>query len=480
MKQTYITTMPDQAGAFLKAGEIIASHGGNIARVSYNKAVDLHTLFLDVSAPAERLERITAELRAIGYLSNSAEGNRVMLIILRLPDEPGALLPILRVLGRYDINISYLNSQENGSGFQDFRMGLLIEKADAVRELLGELSRLCEVTIQEYNATDRILDGTVFYVNFAGEMRRLCGLTQKETNAVLIDANRIMQMLDERGGSPLKTFDYIRRFARFLVDHRGEAYRPVMAEQSVSPRVTLRLIEPPCGSNTYVLDSGDELLLIDGGFRCYLGELLELLRRLYPDFDRRKKRLLLTHADIDHDGLIPIFREVLVSENCRENFRLEAEGKDDFREQNPLHAPYCRLSKLLSGYTPPDLSVLRVLGEKKDDAVLSPIGTFDFADLRFELFEGNGGHVRGETILLDREHALIFTGDDLVNIHGFSPDQRAFNTLAPYLMTSVNVDSAKATECRKQLMCLASGCLICPGHGMWELPNTITETRTGG
>ena len=50
MQKTYITTMPDKAGAFLKANQIIAGHGGNIVRVSYNKAVDLHTLFLDVEA----------------------------------------------------------------------------------------------------------------------------------------------------------------------------------------------------------------------------------------------------------------------------------------------------------------------------------------------------------------------------------------------------------------------------------------------
>ena len=47
MKKTYITTMPDQIGAFLKASECCAGLGINITRVSYNKAVDSHTLFID-------------------------------------------------------------------------------------------------------------------------------------------------------------------------------------------------------------------------------------------------------------------------------------------------------------------------------------------------------------------------------------------------------------------------------------------------
>ncbi len=37
VKQTYITRMPDKAGAFLMASRIIAGNGGNIVRVNYNK-----------------------------------------------------------------------------------------------------------------------------------------------------------------------------------------------------------------------------------------------------------------------------------------------------------------------------------------------------------------------------------------------------------------------------------------------------------
>ena len=57
MKKTYITTMPDHIGAFLKASECFASHGINITRVSYNKAVDSHTLFIDVDGDEKELEK---------------------------------------------------------------------------------------------------------------------------------------------------------------------------------------------------------------------------------------------------------------------------------------------------------------------------------------------------------------------------------------------------------------------------------------
>ena len=50
MRKTYITKMPDKAGAFLKASQIISNFGGNIVRVNYNKAIDLHTLFIEGSS----------------------------------------------------------------------------------------------------------------------------------------------------------------------------------------------------------------------------------------------------------------------------------------------------------------------------------------------------------------------------------------------------------------------------------------------
>ena len=39
MRKTYVTKMPDKAGAFLLASRIIAGGGGDIGSVDYNKGV---------------------------------------------------------------------------------------------------------------------------------------------------------------------------------------------------------------------------------------------------------------------------------------------------------------------------------------------------------------------------------------------------------------------------------------------------------
>lgn len=468
MQKTYITTMPDKAGAFLKANQIIAGHGGNIVRVSYNKAVDLHTLFLDVEADKKQLQKITQDLGAIGYLANENKiPQRVMLVEVRLLDVPGALTPVLELLQRHHINISYLNAQQSGTPYQHIRMGLYIEEPAVMKQLLDDMSAICDVKILEYSVTEKILDSTVFYIEFANEMRDILGLDRRQTNQFIIESNRIMQMLDGKDQAPFKSFDYIRRFARFIAGHRGSNYQPIISQRRMSPQVMGYIVEPPCGSNTYLLDDGKELLCIDGGFRCFLPELQPILESMIPGFSTRKKTVALTHGDIDHTGLLPIADRVLLSENCYRNFVLEREGKADYREQNPLHAPYCCLSKIITGYTPPELDRMEIIGRKLDGKTLSHIGALDFADLHFEVYEGNGGHVRGETVYVDTENRLMFSGDNWVNIKGFSEDQMAFNKLAPYLMTSVNMDSKEATACRKQLQKWAKGMFVCPGHGMW-------------
>lgn len=467
MKRTYITKVPDKVGAFLKASEIISSLGGNIIRVSYNKAVDIHTLFIDVFAEENQITAITQALEKLGYLSGQEKENRVILIELKLLDIAGMVTPVLELLSIYNVNISYMSSTENGTEYQYFKMGLLIENISLMKNLLDDISKLCVVRILEYQTTEKLLDNTVFYLSFANDMRNLLSLSQEQTNEFMINSNKIMQMLDDRNEKPLKTFEYVYKFAKFMVEHKASNFNDTINRRQISECVTLYMIEPPCGANTYILEGANELLFIDCGFACYSTEMTLIFNKLFNGFDTIKKSIILTHADIDHAGLLSIFDSVFVSKSCYDNFLLENQGEDNFREQNAYHAAYCKLSRIISGYTPPPLEKIKIIGEKQNAEPLSKIGEFVFEDLSFTVYEGNGGHVKGETILICEDKKLMFTGDNLVNIKGFSEEQRQFNLLAPYLMTSVNVNSQKASLLRELLFEKSKGYLVCPGHGEW-------------
>jgi len=477
MKRTYVTRLADKAGAFLGAGKIIARHGGNIVRVNYNKAVDLHMLFIEVAANEEQHKLIETELSDCGYLADNSAESQILMIVLTLPDVSGAVLPVLEILNTHKVNISYVSSQENGTGLQYFKMGLLIENTTEIKALLEEISQICEIKILDYEVTDRLLDGTVFYVTFANEMRKILGLDQLQTNKVIVQANRMMQLLDEQKKSPLKTFDYIRRFASFIVEHKGKNFNPSVSTIKLNEELTLFVIEPPCGSNTFVIQSEKELLFVDCGFSCYRSEMLALFKELFHGYKDIKKTAFITHADLDHVGILSEFDTIYMCGSCYDNFLLEADGKEDLREQNPMHKPYCRLSKIISEYELPPLEKCKVIGRReeilaakeggasKEEEILTPIGSLNFGNQRFDFFEGKGGHVKGDTVIICKELKLLFSGDIYVNIKGFSAEQKEFNSLAPFLMTGVDSDSPLAKEAREYLVEKYSDYLFCPGHG---------------
>jgi len=476
-RKSYITSMPDKTGAFLLASKIIAKHDGNIIRVSYNKAVDLHMLFIDVEASDNNLNEIAEELESIGYLNNKISETRVIIVEIKIPDVPGAVLPILKILDRYDINISYMNSNANDSKYQHFKMGLLIENPRMIKMLLEDISELYQINIIEYDDSEKSLDNTIFYIRLANEMQKILDLSTEDTMNFIAESNRILQMLEENGENPYKVFDYIRRFANYISRHRGGNFKVELSKHQISDAVTLYGIQPPCGSNTYVLDASDELVLIDTGYAIYADELMKVLDNLSPDWKSRCKRVYITHADVDHCGLLSKLENVRICLNRKsaDSLQRQLSGKPDFRENNELNLGYSKLSRIISGYTPPKADQLDILDsntpEEHDE--LLHIGDFSVADLDFEVFEGSGGHLHGEMIFACRKYGIIFTGDNFVNINGFSAELSEFNALAPYLMRSVNIDSKKATNVRNQIKSLIEEIqadthkpiLICGGHG---------------
>jgi len=469
--------MPDKAGAFLLASKIVAKNGGNIVRASYNKAVDLNMLFLDVEAPSDPLRKIEEELLHIGYLSGKITEIRVIEVSVRIPDHPGAILPVLEILQKYNINISYLNSSSGGEPYQDFKFGLLIEDPGIIKTLLDEISEVYRIEIIQCDSKEENLDNTVFYIRLADEMQKLLDLDSETTIQFLAESNRILQALQSGGEDAAKVFDYIRRFAYFVSENRGDRFHADIETFPLTERVTLYAIKPPCGSNTYLFDAGDEIVLIDTGYAIYAEEMQKVFRFLIPDYEAREKTICITHADVDHCGLLSTIEdaEICLNRISADSLIRQIKGLADFRENTELGLGYSKISRIISGYRPPDPARFHVINSDapSQHEDLLPIGNMSVGDLEFEILEGSGGHLDGEMIFLSREHSLIFTGDLMVNISGFSKETAEFNSLAPFLLRSVNIDSSKATVMRKQLITLidkqfrltGKPVMICCGHG---------------
>jgi glyoxylase-like metal-dependent hydrolase (beta-lactamase superfamily II) len=104
------------------------------------------------------------------------------------------------------------------------------------------------------------------------------------------------------------------------------------------------------------------------------------------------------------------------------------------------------------------------------------IGRFTIGDVELEVLDGLGGHTQGQIFLYAKSHGLLFTADGLINFASLTRERADYSSLAAFLVTSVNVDSERASQERKALIALAQEtdaalagtgrrCLVCGGHG---------------
>ncbi len=454
MKKTYVTSMPNHIGAFLKASNCFSALGINITRVSYNKAVDSHTLFIDAEGTKEQLEKADMELEKIGYLQNDTDKKSIVLIEFRLKDIPGSVTDVLELINEFNFNISYISSQENGTEYQFFKMGLYVDDSNKISDFINEAEKICKVRVIDYNSSEKVYDNSIFYNSYVSGISRMMGLSEEYRQELLVHTNLAMQTLDSTGLSPYRTFDSISKFAELLSASKGESFSPRISKHTITQNTEITLIEPPCGSNTIIINSNDKLLFIDSGYACYSDEMKRVLKKIIPDFEDIKKTVLVTHADVDHCGLLPMFDEIISGYKTAECLKNETEGRDGFREKNALHKPYINICKILTSYRPAEPGKLVPMWENVENLTqpLTQIGFFDFEELHFEVYEGKGGHLPGEIVLIDYKNHIAFTGDIYINVHGLTPEQAEYNQYAPILMTSVDTDPKLCAEERNAVL----------------------------
>lgn len=446
--------MPNHIGAFLRASKCFSALGINITRVSYNKAVDSHTLFIDAEGTEEQLQKADVELEAIGYLQSNQSKTSVVLLEFCLEDVPGSVTSVLHLINDFNFNISYISSQENGTDYQYFKMGLYVDDSEKISEFLTEAEKLCRVRVIDYNSAEKVYDNSIFYNTYVLGLAKSVGLPEDVCRELLVHVNLAMQTLDEQGLSPYRTFDSISKFAELLGASRGAAFDPRISTHKISENTEFILIEPPCGSNTVIIRSNGKYLFVDSGYACYEEEMLDVFKRIIPDFESIEKRVLITHADVDHCGLLSLFDEVIASHKTARSLKSECDGSGGYREQNPLHKPYINICKILTSYKNVDPARLTPMWSDIDElrAPLTQIGFFDFEELHFEVYEGRGGHLPGEIVLIDYSKHIAITGDIYINLRGLTPEQAEYNQYAPILMTSVDTDPRLCAEERRAII----------------------------
>lgn len=476
LNRTFATKVPDRPGAFMLASKIIMKHNGNIVRVSYNKTDNLNTLFVEVRALSEDLDAIEKEFNSIKYLKDESPEEQIVVVNIKMKDEPGILYPVLEIFDRYDINLSYLNSNTENSEFQNFKIGLIIEEPEIVKHVLDDICDLYQVDVVSYTGKDVILDNTISYICLSNEIQRIFSLSMKTTIEFVQESKRMSKSFLNEGEDPQIVFDNVRHLSNFIANNSNENFKPIITKLKIADKITLHVIEPPCGSNTYIIEAKNELLFIDTGFSIYADEMMDIFKETFPSFYNMKKKILVTHADIYHCGLLSVIddADIYLSQKSADCLNDLLNNVVNYKGDNIFYLGFSRLCRIISEYMPPQNDHLKILGKTVsdiDDLLL--IGKFNFSNMMFEVYEGNGRNTPNDTVFLCRDPKIMFTGDVYVNTERSSSQGTEFNKLSAQLMANNNnnfVKAKKTLEAVNKLMddLGKDGLLMCSGHGPVE------------
>lgn len=480
---SFIACMPDRPGALHGAAEIIKRYDGNINRIQYDRRIDRYIVFFEVTAVSEAYDKIREELEKIGYLQTSLQPVAFLKFHVYLPNCPGALFDFLNYITSWGANITYLDFDERGQHPERLLVGLNIENASLIDDLLNQLKSRYRLEILEYDTTGEKLDDTVFYLRLAQKLRSFIGSAEDAfLMKFLHDINHIAQELSNLRKDPIEVFENILKVGDCLNRNTGENFYADVQRVRIKDGTELFCFQLPCGGNIYLFDTTCERVMIDTGYGIYYQDVVNMLQHYGLGDLSRLKRIYITHADADHCGAAGCFPAP--SYLNRETLLITRETSRAYGSSSQgciLEEVYTKIINLFSRFTPPsnivlfpEISLSDELTEKRGSFPV--IARFRIGDLDFEALAGLGGHVHGEIFYLCPEEGLIFPEDAVINFKSLSPDRTEYNVLADYLMTSVNVDSKLAREERNALLSLISEingklaekgkkCLICCGHG---------------
>ncbi|WP_292492171.1 MBL fold metallo-hydrolase [Methanoculleus sp. 10] len=476
--------MPDEPGALHRAAEIVKSYSGNINRIQYDRRIDPATVFFEVTATPATYLQMKEDLHAIGYLQETLPTIGFLKFSVYLPHKPGSLFELLTYITGAGANIAYIDFDDRRCDPGRVTISLNVEETAIVESLLDRLKSRYRLDIIEYDTTGEKLDDTVFYVRFAQAVRGLIGTAEDGfLLSFLQDVNHIVQELNSLGQDPKEVFESILLTGRTLRDTTGDRFYADVQRIRLSDAVELFCFQMPGGGNIFLLCAPDETVMIDTGYGIYHEDVVRMFQHYGLPNQQMIGRVYITHADADHCGGGGFFgAKAYTHAGSLAIIRQANRAYGSRSESSILEEVYTTVINLFSRFTPPENPELFPAEKIGMRSIFPVLARVKVHDLEFEVLESLGGHLHGQVYLFCPGHGIVFTADTLINFGSLDEDRKRYNSLADFLVTSVNVDSECARRERKALLELIRGldeelapsgrrCLVACGHGAVSVLN---------
>lgn len=477
-KYSFVARVPDKPGTLHRVAEIVKSYSGNIIRIQYDRRIDPATVFFEVAAEPAGYSRMKEDLHALGYLQESLPTLGFLKFSVYLPHEPGSLFELLTYITGAGANIAYIDFDDRRCDPGRVTISLNVEETAIVESLLDRLKSRYRLEILEYDTTGEQLDDTVFYVRFAQAVRGLIGTAEDEfLLSLLQDVNHIVQELNSLGQDPREVFESILRTGRTLKNTTGDGFYADVQCIGLTDDVEVFCFQMPGGGNIFLLRAPDETVMIDTGYGVYHEDAVRMFRHYDLGDPGKLNQIYITHADADHCGAAGFFDATAYTHTgSLEIIRRANRAYGSRSESSILEEVYTTVINLFSQFTPPKNPEVFAAGRIGMRSIFPILARFRVHDLEFEVLESLGGHMHGQVYFFCPTHGIIFTADTLINFGSLDEERKRYNSLADFLVTSVNVDSDRARQERKALLELiretdeelapaGRRCLVACGHG---------------
>jgi glyoxylase-like metal-dependent hydrolase (beta-lactamase superfamily II) len=477
-KRSFIARVPDLPGSLHRAAEIITRYSGNINRIQFDRRIDPYTVFFEVTTDEDSYRQITEELNAIGYLQSSLKPLSFLKFYVYIPHRPGALSDFLHYTTACKANIAFIDFDDKGRHPDRLTISLNLEDSSGADRLLDQLKSRYRIEILEYDNSGLHLDDTVFYLRFAQNIREIIGDSEDRFLMRLLgDINHIAQELMNLGQDPKKAFESVLVTGRTLKATKGSQFYADVQVLPAGNGITVYCFQPPCGGNVFILESPGEAVMIDTGYGIYYPEISGMIRQYAPDALKNLSHIIVTHADADHCGAGSHYKvPALMHPGTLEILRVANRAYGSRNEESILEEVYTTMINLFSGFAPSEEIEVVPTTPLASRGIFPVISRFTLGGVEFEILEGMGGHTYGMIFVYSPRTGLLFTSDTVINFEYLTPERATYNSLAVFLVTSVNVDSDIAKKERRALLDLAEDtgkeateldrpCLICGGHG---------------
>jgi glyoxylase-like metal-dependent hydrolase (beta-lactamase superfamily II) len=493
--------VPDRSGILATLAGLFGKRGINIVLFHYNRSEHANRVILEATSPdPEGFEGVLDEMRFEGLHDESlaqpslaldlTDMRSILRMDVRLEHRPGTLGKFAAVLRGHEANVIQMEYNEAVSP-ESAQFSIATRDPGKVDVLLKDMNERGYVYGLIYKGADQKEIEDVIGLNLAERFffkaKKLLPTEDFESLVRLVNSSKRLSdtlvKFAREAGKDLEAgtvFTNVLAFASASLAKSGSGFTYAKLRGVERMGLELHGFRLPTGGNIYVIESGGELVMVDGSYGLYYASVKAMLRENGID-PARIKRVYLTHADADHAGMSGHF----VREYGSKVF-LHRVAKGAITNENRAwgsSTPFVSLNGLftvlVNRFTcasyPEECSEFE-LTEQGRMGGFPVIDEFAVGDRRFLVLESLGGHVPGQTFFVSPEAGILFTADHLLNLESLSPEERKVLDYPKFMMVSTNVDSVLFRREMEMLSSLANDIeaeicgrgyhvLIAPGHG---------------